>query len=46
MVENGEVRAYVLLEFPIGGYNDVLKYKAEQEAKINKQKIIADALKD
>lgn len=46
MVENGEVRAYVLLEFPIGGYNDVLKYKAEQEAKVNKQKIIADALKD
>ena len=46
LVENGEVRAYVLLEFPIGGFNDVLKYKADQEAKLNKQKIIAEALKD
>jgi len=46
MVENGEVRAYVLLEFPIGGYNDVLKYKEEQKAKAQKQATIDNALKN
>lgn len=44
LIEDDKVRAYVLLEFPIGGYNDVLKYKADQQAKINKQKTIAKAL--
>lgn len=45
LIENGSVRAYVLLEYPIGGYNDVLKYKQEQEAKALKQKNLQDALK-
>ena len=44
MVDDGKVRAYVLLEFPIGGYNDVLKYKAEQAAAKNKADTIAKAL--
>ena len=46
MVENGEVRAYVLLEFPIGGYNDVLKYQEEQRIKSQKQQTIDNALKN
>jgi len=45
MVDDGKVRAYVLLEFPIGGYNDILKYREEQESKANKAKVIAEALK-
>lgn len=44
LIEDDKVRAYVLLEFPIGGYNDVLKYRQEQQAKANKQKIISKAL--
>lgn len=45
LIEDGTIRAYVLLEYPIGGYNDVLKYKQEQEAKAQKQKTLQDALK-
>lgn len=44
LIEGTKVRAYVLLEYPIGAYNDVLKYKQDQEARLNKQKVIAKAL--
>jgi len=46
LIEDDKVRAYVLLEFPIGGYNDVLKYKAEQQAKANKDFETADKIRD
>ena len=45
-LESGKVRAYVLLEYPINGTNDVLEYKATQEANEFKKKLEADALKD
>lgn len=45
-LEGGVVRAYVLLEYPIGGYNDVLKYKEEQTKQSRKQKTIDNALKN
>ena len=45
-LESGSVRAYVLLEYPINGTNDVLEYKAQQEAKNQENKIINNTLKD
>jgi hypothetical protein len=45
-LESGSVRAYVLLEYPINGTNDVLEYKSQQEAKNQENKIINNTLKD
>jgi len=45
-LENGTVRAYVLLEYPINGTNDILEYKNHQEEKKMKAKTLDKAMKD
>lgn len=45
-LESGQVRAYVLLEYPINGTNDVLEYKATQEDKKFKDGLTEKALSD
>lgn len=45
-LESGKVRAYVLLEYPINGTNDVLEYKATQEDKKFKNNLTEKALSD